>query len=310
MFLQLDVFDKMQIRRGSARMWLDWQKKTWTIEKDPQQIWGRLAFKPKGTFELKSWGVIWLWDQFRNTAIFWDAPSNPIDSKHKSGGGRIFEPKDQNFKDCSIQWSVDYVASVNAAPDAGADAGSGELSALRKQILATLRQVLPCTYMDKNYQKIAPGLTKQGGSYTTCGSLPGFVTSELGGKPKGKGYDNYMKVRSLNGTFGVRTKGIKYNSWVQAEPGKRPKPGDIYALLTPGKTDKLNDGISHVGVIMNSTGEVWKTADMGQGGGYDGKIDVQRPYKEATCELAGEINQGGGYRVLAGWVDIDKYFST
>lgn len=304
MFLQLEVFDSNKRFQGYAEMMMDWTKKTWQIMDDDWFVWNRIGFSKGGTFEFKSWGVIWLWDQARNTVIFWDAPKNNFDFSNYSGQARIFDPRDSALKEGKINWKIDM--TVKTSSTAAAAPG---LTPLRIQLLTLLRKVLPCSYMDKNYKLIAPGLTKQGGGYTTCGSLPGFVTSELGGKPLGKGWETYMQKYSLNGTNAVRIKGLKYGAWVDGEIGKRPKPGDIYALLNHHKTDRVNDGISHVGVIMDSSGSVWKTADMGQGGGYDGKIDVERPYKADTGELWGESNQGGGYRTIAGWVDIDKYFA-
>jgi hypothetical protein len=306
MFVQLAVFDTKNNLRGQARMKLDWQQKVWVIDQDQQWIWKRVGFSNMGTFEVKSWGVIWLWDQLRNTVIFHDAPRNGIDFKHSSGHARIYDPKDTAFKDGKISWSTNFAPAAESAE-------AQELSPLRIKLIKLLNEVLPCVYESAKYDRITGKLRKNspgvGAGYTTCGSLPGFVSSELGGKPLGKGWEAYMKKKSLNGTNLVRTRGIQYNAWVEADLIKRPKPGDIYALLDKNLTDRLKDGIAHVGVIMDSSGSVWKTADMGQGGGFDGKINVERPYNATEGKLFGETNQGGGYRMLAGWVDIDKYFA-
>jgi hypothetical protein len=305
MHLQLEVFDTNGRFRGYAEMNMDWNTKNWQIVDDKALVWNRVGFSKGGSFELKPWGVIWIWDRSRNTVIFWDAPTGETDNLHRSGEARIFDPQDHSLKDGKIRWKIDLTKNVAASP--GSNAAS---TPLRAKLLKVLREVLPCSYMDKNYVRITGGLKKQGGGYTTCGSLPGFVTSELGaGDPTKPQWMTYMNTYSLNGTNIVRTKGIKYNAWEWGGKGKRPKPGDIYVLLDHGKTNRETDGVSHVGVIIDSTGDIWKTADLGQGDGYQGKIDVIRPYKAASDELFGETNQGGGYRTLAGWVDIDRYFA-
>ena len=307
MFIQLNVFDTSDRFRGQARMRLNWQEKTWIVEEDQQWVWRRVGFSNVGSFEVKSWGVIWIWDQLRNPVIFHDAPQHSIDFKHQQGRGRIYDPKDSSFKDARVNWSINPVTASTASPK------SVELSPRRVRLLQVLNQVLPCTYASAKFDKITGKLRKDspgvGAGYTTCGSLPGFVTSELGaGHLKGDAWQKYMQKRSLNGTNAVRIKGIQHGAWVEADLVKRPLPGDIYALLNNGKSNRATDGISHVGVIMDASGDVWKTADMGQGGGWEGKINVERPYKAKEGELFGETIQGGGYRILAGWVDIDKYF--
>jgi hypothetical protein len=304
MHLKVEVFNNKQVLAGNAIINLDWKTHRWSLGEDKLNAWTHITTAKTGTFDFKDWDVLWLWDKARNIAIVWNAPKAALDFSNKNGQARLYDPVDPNYKDGIVNWSIDIPASTEAA----ARAAFLATLPLRPRLMAILREVLPCTYDDKNYKKIAPGLTKQGGNYTTCGSLPGFVTSELGGRPRGKGWDAYMRVRSLNGTNIVRDKGIQYGAWVEGGGSKRPKPGDIYALLNWEKTDRLKDGISHVGVIIDSTGDTWRTADMGQGTGYDGKIDTPRSYKSATGELWGESNQGGGYRYLAGWVDIEKYF--
>jgi hypothetical protein len=57
-----------------------------------------------------------------------------------------------------------------------------------------------------------------------------------------------------------------------------------------------------VGVIMSSKGELWTTADMGQGDGYAGKIGTQRTYKPAENVLTGEKKD---WRPIYGWIDVD-----
>jgi hypothetical protein len=320
MFIQLNVFDTADKFRGQARIKLDWQRKMWTVDEDHQWIWKRVGYSDSGAFEFKSWGVIWIWDQLRNTVIFHDAPQNEIDFKHRSGHGRIFDPRDNVFKDGKISWSID--ATANAA----AQQQVVPASDIRTKLIKRLRELLPCKLggtpkEQKDWDTITSYLTKVAG--TSCGSLPQFVSAYLGaeplknGKPSGNAaYAEYMKKRSLSGTKAIRDRGNQFGAWIEADLIKRPKMGDIYGLLDRDKngqplTDKKNDYIGHVGVILDASGPVWTTADLGQGNGWEGKIDVVRPYKADIGQLYGEVRQGGvsPYRVLAGWVDIDKYFA-
>ncbi len=127
------------------------------------------------------------------------------------------------------------------------------------------------------------------------------------GYTEAKALDRYMNKYSLNGTNLIRSRGIQHNCWREWSLGDRPQPGDLYGLLELNKHDRKRDGFCHVGVIQESSGDVWKTMDLGAKSGFDGAKDSVRPYNANTGELWGEDNQGGGYRVLAGWVDVDAY---
>lgn len=176
-----------------------------------------------------------------------------------------------------------------------------ELSARRRQVIDVLIPgVLPSSYGQQKFTKLTFGLTKDNPSvtpgYTTCGSLPMYIARMLNDK-------------RIGGTNGVRTAGQNKNAWVVADGVKRPLPGDLYALLNKGETDVINGGISHVGVILDASGDQWKTADAGQGDGWAADY-VTRHYDAQAGTLSGEILQAAGARpprVLAGWIDIDKY---
>lgn len=178
---------------------------------------------------------------------------------------------------------------------------SPDLSPRRTYVLdVLLPQVLPSSYGQQKFTKLTFGLTKDNPNvtpgYTTCGSLPMYIARML-------------KDNVLGGTNGLRTGGIKKNAWVVADGVKRPRPGDLYALLNKGENDKMNGGIAHVGVIIDAAGDQWKTADAGQGDGWAADY-VTRQYDEATGMLSGEILNAGGARpprVLAGWIDLDVY---
>jgi hypothetical protein len=189
----------------------------------------------------------------------------------------------------------------DAPPDSDPPTSDSGLSPRRRRVIDELLPgVVPCQYNDKRFQKMSFGLTKSSPGvtpgYTTCGSLPMYVARML-------------KDMSIGGTNGVRTAGIKKNAWVVADGEKRPRPGDLYALLNKGDSDRLNSGISHVGVIIDASGDQWKTADAGQGDGWAADY-VTRKYDAEAGTLTGEIVTGANVRpprVLAGWIDLDEY---
>lgn len=317
MFIKFDLIDNQGAHKGSIRLQLDWQQKTWSLVDDPSLVWHGIWKETTGKFDFKDWGVLWIWDNLKekNLFIVRDAPKDESDISAPASSGAIFDPIEAAFKDGRINWSIDFTRSNLAAPQAKPAAPT--TSAFREHLLKRLNELLPAPYMSKNYDRLTgslrrtdPGVTGAAGVYTSCGSMPGFVTSEMGSffkGLKGKALQDYMNTYSLNGTNIVRIKGVRYKCWRENDLVERPIPGDIYALLNKGDKDKKNSGISHVGVIQEINGDVWKTMDLGQGTGFDGKKDVERPYKPDVGELYGETNQGGGYRVLAGWVNVDDY---
>ncbi len=316
MFIKIDVINNQGALKGNIRLRLDWQQKTWSLLEDPTLVWPSICKATTGKFEFKDWGVLWIWDNLRHLFILWDAPNDELDIFTPAASGAIFDPVDSaNFKDGKINWSIDFTPSnlAGAQPKPAAVQAS---SPFREHLLKRLNELLDAPYLSKNYDTLTgglrrtdPGVTGAAGVYTSCGSMPGFVTFEMGTFKglKGKAHQDYMNKYSLNGTNIVRIKGLRYNCWRENDLVERPIPGDIYALLNKGDKDKKNSGISHVGVIQDCAGNPWKTMDLGQGSGFDGKKNAPRDYKADIGELYGETNQGGGYRVLAGWVNVDDY---
>ncbi len=283
---------------------------SWFIEDDPQNLWPLLGVSRRGSFERPWDAVAWVGDRDsmgkkRTPVIMWNPPKGELDTVRECGKARIFEPIDSNFKEGIITWTVD-------APPV--------LSDRRAKILAICEEMLDHKYMDEKYDRMTAKLRKTDASvtsfeqweyeddgktpkknpdgsikkkrnYTTCGSLPGYISVVLGDK------------EGLNGTNRVRDQGLKHKCWVVATGENRPMPGDIYMLL-----DSQERGAAHVGVIQSAKGCEWVTADMGQGGGgWDGKKNTKRGFNPATIRLSGEALQGGGYRRLAGWLDVDRY---
>jgi len=212
-------------------------------------------------------------------------------------------------------------------------AGFEALSPRRQRILAQiLPQVVPSAYGDVAFKQI-DGRWKPGAGYTTCGGLPCFVAQQLGvtARMKDEGMGAY-------GLTGMRNAAIRRGCWVHTGrslrnpggfacgAGPRPKPGDLYLLCSGGGHDfgcctlqKVKDTdpwprvrgatVEHVGVIVDTSGTLWTTADAGQSKGTaQAALYVQRHYNPATGYLTGEqaVN-GRPLRRLCGWVDVDAY---
>jgi hypothetical protein len=318
MYFQLNIQDAAQSIRGKVRLQLNFLDKTWVVDEDRQGVWRRVFLWDEGTFGGERAGEIVLMDQGRKLLSFENAPLSGVEQLRREGTATIIDAKDASYKNGRIQWSTDGLSSVISQVQ--------PMSDLRVRLLKRIRELMPAKLggsekEQANWDIISCYCTRFAG--TSCGSLPQFVSAFLGAEPLKNGkktgieaYNNYMKKRSLSGTKAIRDKGLQFGAWVEADLVKRPKPGDIYGLLDRDKTgqplrDKKNDYIGHVGVILDATGSVWRTADLGQGDGYAAKIDVMRPYKAEVGELYGEVRHGGvsPYRVVAGWVDIDKYFA-
>jgi len=316
MKLNFAVRDAGNATIGTATVAFDWKGKGWVVTEDKAGAWKRVASRKIGKFEFKDWGVIWMFDQKRNIAIVHNSPRNQTDMSILGGTARLYEPVDETLKDAHALWNLELGAGgkwriMNFQP----------LPFDRNAYIARLQQLFPAPYDvtndSSNYSILTSKLSKDDkvvkatANYTTCGSLPGFMSRQvaLSKGLKGKKQEEWMNKYSLDGTNRVRDIGLAHGCWVENGSGKRPKPGDIYALLNYGVTDKKAGGISHVGVFEKEVGTQWTTFDLGQGGGFEGKKNT-REYKASTMELTGEINQGGGFRTVAGWVDLEGYFKV
>ncbi len=143
--------------------------------------------------------------------------------------------------------------------------------------------------------------------FTTCGALPGFIFSRLGLH----GLANY-------GLAGVKEAAEQHGCWANNSElhrvmyqsahhkARRPLPGDVFIQGSLASDAE----ILHIGVIVNPTGDVWWTADAGQGERTaQCALYLQRTYKADTRELGSFHWRGrpsGKSRRLIGWVDLDR----
>ncbi len=123
-----------------------------------------------------------------------------------------------------------------------------------------------------------PGLTSCNSFVATYGVAIGI------GKPN----------RSL-GQFGLDKKLEKWGkefAWIKPTPGARPKFGDIFELAK-----RL-----HQGIALDFSGDVWNTAEGGQGGSTSG-FDI---IKRKTSNQNGDVLTHKGEEIK-GWVDIELF---
>lgn len=172
-------------------------------------------------------------------------------------------------------------------PPPGDNAGA-PLSDRRTRALGLVAGVVPSKYGDAKFTQLAPSYKaddpKLPAGFTTCGYLVCYVAAKLG----------LQGMITRCGTNGVRDAGKTAGAWVDAGGAARPLPSDFYCIVN----DK--GGVDHVGVIVDASGPVWKTADAGQGTRGEGQeaLYVDRPYDANAVTLEG--------RKLGGWCNLDK----
>ena len=162
----------------------------------------------------------------------------------------------------------------------------------RQAILAAVASVVPSSYPDAKFRKMAPGFNpddpKLPHGFTTCGYLPGFAGGKVG-------------IDTLYGLSSIRDIGKKTGTWIEPSSGKLPKPGDFFLLGNSAGE------VLHTGVFTKTDGTDWETADAGQeirAQGEKGKTAiVKRKWNPDTKTL----KTGNLERNLLGWLDVDNY---
>src|SRR6476619_79007 len=85
MFLIFDVSDNKDNPVGSTKLALDFRSQMWSVNEDKSGAWKKVAISKLGKFEIKEWGVMWLWDKSRNIAIVYDTPRTGTDLNSVAG---------------------------------------------------------------------------------------------------------------------------------------------------------------------------------------------------------------------------------
>ena len=168
------------------------------------------------------------------------------------------------------------------------------LSARRRRALEAVARVVPSEYGEAKFAELAPGYSPTDPAlprgFTTCGYLPCYVGRSLG----------HAQGITQCGLDQLRINAKRANAWrAPNDSNARPLPGDFYGLEKDGT-------IVHVGVIIDASGDVWTTADAGQGSHEKQAAQfVRRRWDAQSKTLGGPAGQ----RPLAGWLDLDKFFA-
>jgi hypothetical protein len=172
--------------------------------------------------------------------------------------------------------------------DTSSVSSSSGLSARRERILARVAAVVPSAYPSAQWKMLAPAYDPANlpsAGYTTCGELPRYALGAEG-------------INTRGGLASIKTLAESQGAWRTPGSGDRPKPGDAYLLGTP------QGAILHTGIIIDSTGDTWKTADAGQGPkDAQAAAYLDRPWDESAKTLGGPA----GPRTLIGWLDVDAF---
>ena len=366
MLMEVAVHNSQGMRRGLVQLDLSFDKSGQKGDWEVQEViegdgWSKVSYSnpSQGTFEVKSWGVIWLWDKepgnsnSHNIVILHDAPMSNNDYKDtdaKPGNGRIFDPKDPSFKDGRVTWKTPRMTPV------------------REKVLEIIAGIVPPYPGFLPIPTVIDGSSAYTGHVTNCGVFPGWVARQLGyhlpgqsphttnklgapvtphkiasaeflklnksdrdklsiTSPMATGWSHdWGKIRSsfpkaLERAREVPEGTIRKDYYQNPEMKKidlRPKPGDIYTLVgnVPYYTSgvkKTMFGFAHVGFIVDSVNDVWKTADCGQCGKNAAAYKL-RIFNQAAGTLILDPPESdnsvpdGGTRWLDGWIDIDELF--
>jgi hypothetical protein len=208
-----------------------------------------------------------------------------------------------------------------------------------------LPQVVPSAQGDKRWEKMST--TKQTVG-TSCALLPRFVAQDLGVHPSNEkdGLLDYGLATIRNAgikagawrhfTPGSDKRPLPGDIYMLCTGGSRHQTGCncVFEMPTAAQVNQIrrdasNDAakvqrllqerfysknkgaaIMHVGIIVKPAGNLWKTADAGQGSASHPKCDyVFRVCDATTGQLGGEVNAAGDrpLRFLCGWLDVDNY---
>ena len=175
----------------------------------------------------------------------------------------------------------------------------------RQQILNILSAIPPdgLSSDDSRFKTLTGGWTTQslqkwwdehppgtkGANFTTCNAFVGTIAVMVGAKA-----GSWLSKGPLQ--LDLCNRDVP-NSWVPANSGRSPRPGDFYAMPYIDKQGHVQQ-FGHVGIIYHVHDYIFiDTIDSGQGGRNSGKDYIK--WRKNRIWTSGNIN---------GWVDIDTYF--
>jgi hypothetical protein len=260
MFVELSLSGSSS---GWVQLELDFATKKWSVQEGGALA--GLAFASAGTIETKA-GELWLCDPYKNDGlkalVLRNAPTTEDDDGRCSGDGRFVGMNAACAGD-RLTWKVPAIMPI------------------RKKILALCAGILPpfpqlLTPGESPMIRISSATHPSIPNETNCYAFPGWIARQLGSTATATVVDIFPDVKHP-GTFKKQsvtlslTKGIlalekfardpAIKAWVEFDGTNRPMPGDFYVLTS----DATRTKVQHVGVIIDSVGDLWVTADSGQG---------------------------------------------
>ncbi|HJQ58744.1 MAG TPA: hypothetical protein VJ890_17685 [Vineibacter sp.] len=296
---------------SSVRVEVDWGRRSWSANSG-QWGWGRRPMPTNGPVRTQN-GALWLMEpNGPGYVVAIDkAPTGPSDIANMSGSGKLCDVYDRNWPTTRLNWSRESAAGASAAT------GNAQV---RDEAEAVCRANLPPEFQLQepvNCCVAEKGKVKTPGGATGCGQFPGWVIARIKGAKFIQDKVMIAKGTQWQSTPGVTSDTIGWEEmaqqlekvrkwppgtlWRAYDPAKsdiRPRKGDIYLLKqSPAK----NAMFGHVGVMIDSSGTTWKTADGGQGKGFAVGFR-RRTFDPASAKITGE--EGTMY-YLKGWVDLE-----
>lgn len=296
---------------SSVRVEVDWDRRRWAATAG-QWGWGRVPMPTRGPLQTRN-GALWLMEPVGpGIVVAMDrAPTSPADIANTNGSGTLCDVNDRHWPTVKLIWSRDPASAPGAA------AGS---SPLRDEVEAICKANLPAEFQLQepvNCCVKEPGKVKTAGGATGCGQFPGWVLQRVKGARLIQDKVTIAKKTKWQTSVGVSSDTIGWEEMAQllekarklppgtlwraydpARPDIRPRKGDIYLLKQTAKKDAM---FAHVGVMIDSSGTSWKTADGGQGKGFAVGFR-RRAFDPASGKITGEEGQ---QHYLKGWVDLD-----
>lgn len=307
MMLVLSVGTVGRVVVGSVRVEIDWGRRLWSVASRPSS-WTQARLPERGPLQARPNGALWLLEPIARALMITidNAPTGPLDAARRTGNGTLCDVTNPQWPVTKLSWSRE---------EAGGAAG---LASIRTQAVAVCVANLPASGVQEpaNCVESTPGKKKGADGATGCGGFPGWMIKQLGAEKFSK-HTTTVRWTAPDGsqkqaTIGVTSPTIGWEQlalgiekargsppgtlWKLYTPGgPRPLPGDIYTLKKPG------GAFRHVGVIIDTTGSAWKTADGGQGQGFAVGFRP-RSFDPGTGRLEGEDKQPA---FLKGWVDLE-----
>jgi hypothetical protein len=294
-----------------VRVEVDWVRRNWSVTSG-QWGWGRMPMPTKGPV-LPNNNKLWLMEPNGPGVVITieQAPTGPLDIANKSGGGTLCDVNDRHWPTTKLSWLREVAAGT----------GAGAIGAqVRDEIEAICKANLPPEFQLQepvNCCVTEKGKVKTPGGATGCGQFPGWVIQRVKGAKFIQNKVTIAKGTKWQATVGVTSDTIGWEEMATLlekarklpagtlwrpfdlkKPDVRPRKGDIYLLKqSPSATSMF----AHVGIMMESAGTVWKTADGGQGKGFAVGFR-RRTFDPASAKIAGEEGQ---IQYLKGWVDVE-----